>query len=217
MEKTSSNAALLNQVQREFLTRLCELGVATVIEMYQRCKCKPMQGDRIKKRLIALNLISATRINVGNGRGKAATALVPAQTAYEMLGSQRPKLGRGSGPQHAWLLRTLHERIPASAIEVNGCDIAIAYNDATHVSLIAGLCSCGHDVSLNTGDSIAIEVELDPARTAKPNLERDRDYAIVIIAVPRNRLTRAARIAKEYHNAIAVEVFSLLDALEEQS
>jgi hypothetical protein len=211
IQKTSPNTAALNTAQRHFLTINCDLGIATVIEMYDRCHLKAMQGDRIKKRLIALNLITTTRIKVGNSRGKQATCLTPSETAYNMLGLKRPRLGRGSGPQHAWLLRTLHERIPNSAIEVNGADIAIAYNTETQAALFAALGEL--NISLNNGDSIAIEVELDPARTARPNLERNREYALVIIAAPRTELQTAKRIAKEYQNAIVVDVFALLEAL----
>ncbi|HSQ05013.1 MAG TPA: hypothetical protein VLN59_13300, partial [Burkholderiales bacterium] len=211
------NGALLTTAQRHFLTINCELGVATVVEMYDRCKLKPMQGDRIKKTLINLGLISATRITVGASRGKQATALMPTDTAYQMLGKTRPKLGRGSGPQHAWILRTLSARIPHATIETNGADIGIAYNTSAHAHLIATLHATGaNEIALNTGNTIAIEVELDPARTARQNLDRDRNYNLVIIATPKQQLTTAARVAKQYQNAIIVDVYALLDALGER-
>lgn len=208
-----ANNALLNAAQRAFLLFIIERGICLVIETYDALRLKPMQGHRIQKRLLALGMLTATRIRVGNGRGKEATALTPTAIAYNTLRLAKPHLGRG-GPQHAWLLRTLRERIATATIETNGADIAVAYNSNAHANLRDALRSAGHDVSLNDGDAVAIEVELDVTKTARPNLRRNDAFRLTIIAVPKTSVPTAQKIAMSFTNAVVVDVFAFLHALE---
>lgn len=210
LQPVIASNALLNRNQHAFLAYIAERGIALVTETYDALGFQPMQGDRIKKRLLALDLVTQTRISVGIGRGKEAIALTATEIAYNILDIKRPRIGKG-GPQHAWILRTLHERLPGSAIEVNGADIAIAYNTTNHAALLAFLRTTRQEISLNTGDTIAIEVD-QTTKTIARNIERDEHYTITIIAVRQETLASARRFTKG--NVIVVEIFDLLKGLE---
>lgn len=204
---------LLNAAQRAFLLFVAERGITLVTEAYESLHLKPMQGNRIQKRLIALNLLTATRIRIGSGRGREATGLTATDTAYNILGIKRPHLGRG-GPQHAWLVRSLRDRITAASIETQGADIAIAYNSTTHASLLQALRATRPDLMLKDGDAVAIEIELDPARTADRNLRRNDAFRLTIVGARPADLPTAQRIAARYTNALAVDIYALVEALE---
>lgn len=217
--KTTPNSAALNPAQRTYLEKLSTFGVATVKEMTDALGLHPQAADRIRKTLGPLNLICESRINVGSGRGKQhAIALMPTQTAYEMLGTRPPRLGRGSGPQHAWVLRTLRDRIPRAVIEgMSGADITIVFDDGLHRRLrIALRAAAGREVPLHTGDTIAIEAETDASRTLEKNLDRDKDLSLIVVGVRRAHLEVARRIAKPFTNTIVIDVFALLDKLQEE-
>lgn len=208
-----ANTPLLNSAQRAFLLFVADRGVALVTETYEGLRLKSMQGSRIQKRLLTLRMLTATRIRVGNGRGKEATGLTATDIAYNTLGIKRAHLGRG-GPQHAWLVRTLRERITAAAIETQGADIAIAYNTNTHAPLLCALRTVRPDVTLDDGDAVAFEIELDPARTVNRNLQRNTAFRLTVIGVRTAHLASAQRIAARYPNGLALDIFALLEALE---
>lgn len=201
--------AILTAAQVSFLTFVAKRGIALVTETYYAQALKPMQGDRIKRKLVSLGLLQATRITVGSGRGKQATALQATAVAYNMLFLAKPSLGRGSGPQHAYLLRELRDRIPHCTIEVAGADAAIAYNEQEHAPLLRALrTTAQQEIALNTGDTLAIEVELRPAKTMARNIARntDRGFTLTVIALLHDPRDIAS-------NVIAFNVFRFLERL----
>ena len=176
----------LNGREEAFLRHACQRGIELVTEAYEHLGLRPTQGDRVKKRLIALGLLTQEQpIFCRSGRGSKAVPLRPTPAAYERLRLTQPKLGRGSGPQHQYLLRELRDHLGAT-IEIHGSDAVLPYNAERHAHLIATLQPITPAVALNTGNVLAIEVELTTKHVSE-NLARNTTNgfaATIILALP---------------------------------
>ncbi len=171
------------------------------------CDLHPQALMRAKKKLLMLGLIIEERITARAGRGGQANALAltPAGCAWLRLSPG----GAGGGKlQHQFLVRKLLEAIPGAQREVplggKRVDVLFTYTPAhAWVSDATG-------VSLNTGDHVAIEVEMsDPAKTAPSNIAKNRAAGVrfTIVAVLPNVVERTGTVLVD---AIVVNVFDLL-------
>jgi hypothetical protein len=212
--------APLNERQRTLLTFVAQCGVATVMETNDALGLQPMQADRERKKLgpKGLGLLTETRITVGSGRGKQALALMASDLAYNLLGLKRPHLGRGSGPQHAWCLRALRERIAHAAIEgLGAADVAFVFDGEDHAQFLHALRSTAHDIVLSTGDTVALEVELTTKHLAT-NLARNarNGFALTITLTLPAEVLKTRRCVQRLavqHPVVVIDAFRFLDAL----
>jgi RecA/RadA recombinase len=178
------------------------------------CDLHPQLLIRAKKKLLTLALITEAKITARAGRGGQANALALTAEGCQWL-RLTPGGAGGGGLQHQYLVRKLIETIPGAQREVSlagkRVDILFTYTDR-HV----WLATLDPTIALNTGDHVAIEVEVsDPAKTALSNAEKNaaagvRLTLIAVLPGARERTSDAlAQLAPEHH-VIVVNVFDLL-------
>lgn len=180
------------------------------------CELHPQLLIRAKKKLLTLGLIIEAKITARAGRGGQANAL--ALTAEGCQWLRLPPGGAGGGGlQHQYLVRKLIEAIPGAEREVSlagkRVDVLFTYTDEhAWIATITG-------IALNTGEHVAIEVEVsDPAKTARVNVEKNAaaGVRITLIAVlPGARERTSDALAPLAHHAIVVNVFDLLQVRHE--
>lgn len=198
-------ALALNTRQRNILQYIGTRGITTTLDVHTALKLKPEQARRAIRPLLNLGLVQQHDIRVHARRGSAATALTITNTAYQLLNMRRPQLGRG-GAQHQWLVRQLRDVIPEVAIELAHADLTFLFDAQKHANVQTALNTLCN-LSLNTGDVVAIEVDLLPSKTSRANLARNT--GTTILAVLPEQLTTARQLS---HNS--VDVFAFLDHLK---
>ena len=175
------------------------------------CELHPQLLIRAKKKLLTLGVITEAKINARQGRGGQANALAltPSGCAWLRL---PPGGAGGGGLQHQYLVRKLIETIPGAAREVSlggkRVDVLFTYTDEyAWIATITG-------IALNTGDHVAIEVEVsDPAKTAPVNVEKNAAAGVrltLIAVLPEARERTSDALAQLAHHAIVINVFDLL-------
>jgi Type IV secretory pathway, VirB4 components len=166
----------LNERERKILTYIAQRGILLVTELLAELHLHAMQESRTRKNLRAHGVLEEHRIIVRSGRGGTAIALTLTAKAHEVLRLPRARLGKG-GAQHRYVLRELRDRLGAT-LEVHEVDAVLTYDAARHERLAHAL-----GIALNTGDTIAIEVEVsNPRMTAPAITARTTGYAHVVIA-----------------------------------
>jgi hypothetical protein len=207
----------LNTREEAFLRYACERGVILVTEAYDHLSLRPTQGDRVKTNLLALGLLTQEPpIRCRSGRGSTATPLRPTPTAYARLHLTPPKLGRGGGPQHQYLLRELQDHLGAR-VEIHGADAVLSYNAKQHEHLITTLDPITTRIAPNTGDVLAIEVELTTKHIAA-NLARNTKHgfaATIILTLPRDleQTKRCVQHLKPAHPVLIGDALHFLDQI----
>jgi hypothetical protein len=170
----------LNTNERGLLTLIATKGVALTNES----PLHPEQLRRAKAKLRTLGYLREERIISHDGRGGSAIALALTDTGHIAAGTTPGGLG-GGGLQHQYLVRKLLERTNGSQREVSlggkRVDILFTYTEEHEwLSTIDPL------IALNTGDHVAIEVEVsDPTKTAPSNIEKNAAAGVrlTIVAV----------------------------------
>jgi hypothetical protein len=170
----------LNTNERALLTLIAIKGVALTNES----PLHPEQLRRAKAKLRTLGYLREERIIAHDGRGGSAIALTLTDTGHTAAGTTPGGLG-GGGLQHQYLVRKLLEHINGAQREVSlagkRVDILFTYtNEHEWLSTIDPL------IALNTGDHVAIEVEVsDPTKTAPSNIEKNAAAGVrlTIVAV----------------------------------
>jgi hypothetical protein len=185
------------------------------------CALHPQLLIRAKKKLLTLGLITEAKITARAGRGGQANALALTTAGCAWL-RLTPGGAGGGGLQHQYLVRKLIEAIPGAAREVplggKRVDVLFTYTDAH-----AWLATINPTIALNTGEHVAIEVEVsDPAKTAPINAEKNaaagvRLTLIAVLPGARERTSAAlAQLAPELRaTTIVVNVFDLLPVRHE--
>jgi RecA/RadA recombinase len=175
------------------------------------CDLHPQLLTRAKKKLLTLGLITEAKITARAGRGGQANALALTTAGCAWL-RLTPGGAGGGGLQHQYLVRKLIETIPGAAREVSlagkRVDLLFTYTDEhAWIGTITG-------IALNTGDHVAIEVEVsDPAKTAPVNVEKNAAAGVrltLIAVLPGARERTSAALAPLAHHAIVINVFDLL-------
>jgi hypothetical protein len=193
----------LNERERKILTYIGQRGVLLVTELDAELHLHAMQESRTRKNLRALGLIEEHRIVTRAGRGGTSIALTLTRKAHEELRIARPHLGKG-GPAHRYYLRELRDRLGAT-LEVHEVDAVLTYDSARHEHLAHAL-----GIALNTGDTIAIEIEVSNPRITAPAITtRTTGYAHVVIATLPQHVDRLRTTHPAAH------VINVLDLLDE--
>jgi len=171
------------------------------------CALHPQLLTRAKKKLLTLGLITEERITARAGRGGQANALALTPAACAWLGLAQGGAGTG-GLQHQYLVRKLLDAIPGAQREVSlagkRVDVLFTYTDE-HAWIARAA-----KIALNTGDHVAIEVEVsDPAKTGASNIAKNLAAGVthtILAVLPQQRERTHATLA----GALVVNVFDLL-------
>lgn len=180
------------------------------------CDLHPQLLIRAKKKLLTLALITQAKITARQGRGGQANALALTAAGCQWL--RLPPGGAGGGGlQHQYLVRKLIEAIPGAEREVSlaGKRVDVLF---TYTNEHAWIATISPTIALNTGDHVAIEVEVsDPAKTAPCNVEKNtaagvRLTLIAVLPGAHERTSDAlAQLAPKLRaTPIVVNVFDLL-------
>lgn len=193
----------LNASEEKLLRFIAEHKVVLTTE----CDLHPQLLTRAKRKLLTLALITEERITARAGRGGQANALGLTATGCAWLGV-KPVGAGGGGLQHQHLLRKLINAIPNAEREVslNGKRVDLLFTCTDEHAWIMTVTN----IALNTGDHIAIEVEVsDPTKTAPSNISKNAAAGVThtIIAVLPNDL---ARTRATLADAVVVNVLDLL-------
>jgi hypothetical protein len=171
------------------------------------CDLHPQLLTRAKKKLLSLGLIAEEKITARAGRGGQANALGLSASGAAWL-RLTPGGAGGGHLQHQFLVRKLLERIAGAQREVSlgGKRVDVLFTYTTEHAWIASIAG----IALNSGDPVAIEVEVsDPTKTAPVNLTKNHaaGVALTIIAVLPNEVERSRASLRD---ATVVNVFDLL-------
>lgn len=181
------------------------------IVLTTECELHPQLLIRAKKKLLTLGLITQAKITARAGRGGQANALALTTAGCAWL-RLTPGGAGGGGLQHQYLVRKLIEAIPGAEREVSlvgkRVDILFTYtHEHAWIATITG-------IALNTGDHVAIEVEVsDPTKTAPSNVEKNTAAGVrltLIAVLPGARERTSDALAQLAHHAIVINVFDLL-------
>jgi len=187
---------------------------------YRRCGLRLSEGDRARSQAERLQLLHASRVTCGRGRGKTGICLSLTDDGLRWLGRTPTKgLRGGSSVQHCFCVFELHRRIPGSSIEeyldTKAVDLCIPFNTHHHEGLYRTIVALtGMTPRLNDGAMIAVEVEITGgARSAQRNAAKNQaaGVALTIIAIDHKAPERLA--ARLPGNTLVVDVYALLDAL----
>lgn len=195
----------LNDRERAECTLICKRGIVTVVEVLQQLGLQPMQENRARKNLKATGYITESRILIHGSRGGSAVALTATEKARADLGLSKPHLGRG-GSQHVWILRQLRDHLGAT-LEVHNADAVITYDPVKHERLRAFL-----NVPLNTGDTIAVEIEISRP-TVERHLARNAAYTLTVFATMPKHVKQLRASCAGQERAIVVDALQLLTAI----
>jgi hypothetical protein len=176
------------------------------------CELHPQLLIRAKKKLLTLGLVTEAKITARQGRGGQANALALTAEGCQWLRLLPGGAGSG-GLQHQYLVRKLIETIPGAEREVSlagkRIDVIFTYTDRH-----AWLTTINPTIALNTGDHVAIEVEVsDPTKTAPINVVKNAAAGVrltLIAVLPGARERTSAALAPLAHHAIVINVFDLL-------
>lgn len=201
------NTIALNTNEEKLLRFIGEHRVALTTE----CEMHPQLLTRAKRKLLTLGLITEERITARAGRGGQANALALTSTGCAWL-RLTPGGAGGGGLQHQYLVRRLLHVLPGAQRELslNGkrVDLLFTYTDEhAWISAITG-------IALNSGDHVAIEVEISqPEKTAPSNIEKNAAAGVrltLIAVLPGARERTSDALAHLAHHAIVINVFDLL-------
>jgi len=203
LPETSPNRIALNTNEEKLLRFIGEHKVVLTTE----CDLHPQQLTRAKQKLLTLGMITEERITARSGRGGQASALAPTPSGCAWL-RLTPGGAGGGGLQHQYLVRKLIENIPGAQREVSldGKRVDVLFTATSEHAWLRNALG----IALNTGDHIAIEVEVsDPTKTAPSNLAKNRAAGVthtIIAVLPADvERTRAA-----LPGTIVVNIFDLL-------
>lgn len=169
----------LNANEKALLKAACSRLLPATIA-YNKAGLGAQAGDRAKKKLVSLGLLTEERVVIRSGRGGSANALVPTPLAYERLGIKRRKSTRaGDSVQHRYLCETLAAFLPGSLIETKigekSVDLLLKVDPRKHQLLLDSLAILhGKPINVPPGSLLAIEVEVShPLLSGPPNVERN--------------------------------------------
>ncbi|HEY4360292.1 MAG TPA: hypothetical protein VGN17_04965 [Bryobacteraceae bacterium] len=227
-ETSASRKIALNAAQEALLRHVCNASIATVKKSYEACNLKAQIGDRAKRQLLRLKLLTATPITAHRRTGGRAIALQATDAGYERVGSKRPPGTRGGdGAQHRYLVKRLHQLIPESDIEVTvgtkSVDLLFTRtekNDQFFTALREAARSHPTE-DIPVGSVVALEVEVsDPARTGANNANKNASAGIpcTILAIFEGNSDLIIDLGDSLdddarHHLILVDVLDLIEEL----
>ncbi|HPR63695.1 MAG TPA: DUF87 domain-containing protein [Thermoanaerobaculia bacterium] len=140
-EKPARNQLNTNEKQ---LLKASAKRIQTSMDAYQTADLHPDQGNRCKKKLIALGFLVEKKILIKPGRGGLAKVLLPTQKALECFNLKQEKSSRGGdGPQHRYLSETISSLIPKAEIEFSinekSVDVFFIYLEKEHKEFVSAL------------------------------------------------------------------------------
>lgn len=222
VEKTSPNARriALNKHAGALMTDVSEHPFTLCTQAYRRCRVRLSEGDRARSQAERLQLLNASRVTCGRGRGKSGICLSLSERGWHWIGRTPTKgLRGGSSVQHSFCVFELHRRIRPSHVEeyldTTAIDLAISFNTEQHETFYRAIAALtGTTPHLNDGDVIAVEVEITGGkRSAERNAAKNEaaGVALTIIAIDHKAPERLATNLPS--NTLVVDVYALLDAL----
>jgi hypothetical protein len=185
---------------------------------YRRRGLLLAQGDRARAQLERLDLLRATRVTCGRGRGRSGIALSLRPDAWRVLGHKAAKgLRGGSGDQHSFCVFELSRCIPGSLIEEyfdgKPVDLAIPFNSDKHEPFYRAIAALtGETPHLDDGDIVAVEVEISDLRSVRNAVKNNAaGIALTILAIADRQPERLRLLLP--HNTVVLDVYALMDVL----
>ena len=212
------------------LKEIAVAGSILVAAAYRRAALHFQAGDRSKKRLLALGLITQTRVITRAGRGGTGICLEPTSAAFPQLGLKPVHATRGGdSAQHRFLVRRLHD-LTGAVIEMSiagkSADLYLPHSTTTaaFMQTIKEKTQAFGETTPGTMTGVAIEVECsDPAKTGPENVRRNHEagIALTILAVLHLTKTLSAierAIPEDLRpHVLIIDVLDLIDLLEQHA